>query len=232
MHAQLRIHHRVRVAAHAAGTGRVVDGLGLGPHELGQLRVGQVLARRMDRRAAVAVEGRLRQQLAGEPGALDHHAQIEALRVGQVVGLDPHRAARVGVAQQDAAAAARAQEAGVHGQAVAGQAVAAVVVEHGRDEVELHVRAVVGGQGRAYEAAGLGDVAGAGAAAATQEVVEGDLQLAGTVVAQARRAVAQGADDQVVLQVGAHPGQVGLHLDAVQAQVRGRADAREHQQLR
>src|SRR5690606_41701737 len=53
-------------------------------------------------------------------------------------------------------------------------------------------------QGRAHEAAGLGDVAGAGAAAPAQEVVEGDLQFAGAVVAQARRAMVQGADVQVI----------------------------------
>ena len=39
------------------------------------------------------------------------------------------------------------------------------------------------------------------------------------------------ADLQVVLQVGAHAGQVHLHLHAVLAQQRGGADARQLQQL-
>src|SRR3546814_6921902 len=78
---------------------------------------------------------------------------------------------------------------------------AAVVVEHRRYEVELDVGAVVRRQRRAHEAAGLGDVAGAGAAAAAQEVVEGGLQFAGAVVGHAPGRMPQRADVQVILQV-------------------------------
>ena len=91
---------------------------------------------------------------------------------------------------------------------------------------------VVAGQRRAHEAAGFGDVAAAGPAMAAQEPVESDLQFAGAVIAEPGRAVVKGADVQVVLQVATDPGQIGLHGEALCAQVRGRPDAREHQQLR
>src|SRR5690606_21988710 len=74
--------------------------------------------------------------------------------------------------------------------------------------------------------------AGAGAAAAAQVVVEGDAQFAGAVVGDPLGGAVQGADVEVVLQVGADPGGVVQHLDPVMSQVVGRADAREHQQLR
>src|SRR3546814_11590359 len=86
-----------------------------------------------------------------------------------------------------------AQVAGVQGVAVAGQAVAAVVVDHRGDEMQLDVGAIVGGERRAQECAAFGDVAGARPPAAAQEVVEGQLQFAGTVVASAPCLVLQGA---------------------------------------
>src|SRR5690606_13056616 len=132
---------------------------------------------------------------------------------GQVPRLDPRRIGRVRAGQGDAPAAARTQEAGVQGEAVAGQPVAAVVVEHRRDEVELDVGACVRRQRRADEAARLGDVAGPRAAAAAQVVVEGDAQFAGAVVGDPLGGAVQGADVEVVLQVGADPGGVVQHLD-------------------
>ena len=58
----------------------------------------------------------------------------------------------------------------MHGEAVAVQPVATMVVEHRRDEMELNVGPFVRGQRRAHEAAGLGDIAGAGTAAAAAPV--------------------------------------------------------------
>src|SRR5690606_16385240 len=99
----------------------------------GQACVVEVFAVREQRRAAPGGEGGPGQDVAGEARALDHHPQVEALRVGQVPRLDPRRIGRVRAGQGDAPAAARTQEAGVQGEAVAGQPVAAVVVEHRRD---------------------------------------------------------------------------------------------------
>src|SRR5690606_15432045 len=83
-HAQLRIDHRQFVAAHAAGAGRVVHAFGLGADEGGQACVVEVFAVREQRRAAPGGEGGPGQDVAGEARALDHHPQVEALRVGQV----------------------------------------------------------------------------------------------------------------------------------------------------
>ncbi len=139
---------------------------------------------------------------------------------------------RIGTGQGDAATAAWMQEAGVQGIAVAGQAMPAVVVEHRRDEVQLDVGAFVGGHWRTDETTGLGEIAGARPATAAQEVVDGGPQLAGAVIAHARHGMAQRADVQVVLQVAADLWLVQPYVDAVPAQFVGRADAREHQQLR
>src|SRR3546814_1076979 len=75
--------------------------------------------------------------------------EVEALRVAEVVGLDPRLVGGAVAGERDPAAAARAQVAGVQGVAVAGQAVAAVVVDHRGDEMQLDVGAIVGGERRA-----------------------------------------------------------------------------------
>src|SRR3546814_17244274 len=90
------------------------------------------------------------------------------------------------------------------------------------DEMQLDVGAIVGGERRAQECAAFGDVAGARPPAAAQEVVEGQLQFAGTVVASAPCLVLQGAYVEVVLQVGADPGAVGHDRAAVSTQLRFR----------
>src|SRR3546814_1544771 len=98
--------------------------------------------------------------------------------------------------------------------------------------MQLDVGAIVGGERRAQDCAAFGDVAGARPPAAAQEVVEGQLQLAGTVVAGAPGLVLQGAYVEVVLQVGADAGAVVHDRDDVSTQLRFRSDAGQHQQLR
>src|SRR3546814_264486 len=88
-HPQLRVDNRRVIAAHAARADRVVDGLGLGADELDQLGL---VARRPggeDRRAAVIVERLLREDVERDARAFDHDLEVEALRVAEVVGLDP-----------------------------------------------------------------------------------------------------------------------------------------------
>ena len=120
----------------------------------------------------------------------------------------------------------------MQGVTVAFEAMTTVVVEHRRHEVHLDVGALVGRVARAHERTGLGDVAAAGAAAAAQVIIECDLQLADAVVADRLGAMLQRADVEVILQVLTDLRRVGHHVDAVPAQLRRRADARQHQQLR
>src|SRR3546814_20635979 len=78
--------------------------------------------------------------------AFDHDLEVEALRVAEVVGLDPRLVGRAAAGERDPAAAARVQVEGVQGVAVAGQAVAAMVVDHRGDEMQLDVGTNVGGE--------------------------------------------------------------------------------------
>jgi hypothetical protein len=230
-HAQLAVHHRAIVAAHAAGADRVIDGFRLAPDEVGVLGIGADPALGEYRRAAERRERRLVEDLARQPRGLDHHLQVVAFRVAQVIGVDRDRLCRVGRVQAQPAAAARMQVAGVHRVAVAGQAMAAVVVEQRGHEVELQVAAFVGGEAAAHEAAGLGHVGAARSVAMAQPAQAGG-QFVEVVVAGLARVGVERADVQVVLQVGADAGHVGDHRDAVLAQVVGGAQPGQHQQLR
>ena len=99
----------------------------------------------------------------------------------------------------------RTQVAGVQGVTVAGQAVAAMVVEQGRDEMQLDVAALVRGERRAHEAAALRDVRRPWPVA-PQQVLESNGHVIESVVTYRFRALLQGADVQMVLQVCADAG--------------------------
>ena len=119
----------------------------------------------------------------------------------------------------------------MYGVTVTGQPVAAVVVEHRRDEMQLDVGPRIAGQRRAHEGAGFGNVAGAGAAMATQEIIERDAHLAQAVVADRLGAMLQRADVQVILQVAADTRCVHDDGNRQVSQVRRRPDAGKQQQL-
>ena len=72
-------------------------------------------------------------------------------------------------------------------------------------------------QEAAQEAAAFGDVAGAGAAPATHEVLPRDRDIAGAVVGDALRGVEQSADVEMVLQVAADAGRIVHDFEAVPA---------------
>ena len=106
----------------------------------------------------------------------------------------------------------------------------ALLGEHHGREVELHVGRVEP-VARAPEAARLGDVGGQRPAPLRLQQRDVLLRLG-----RLERGRIVGEEDdprvQVVLQVGADRGLVEAHLDAERAELVGRADAREHQQLR
>ena len=81
------------------------------------------------------------------------------------------------------------------------------------------------------EAARFGDI-GRSRSVAVQEVVPGDGDVAESIIGDWLRRLMQRADVQVVLQVRADTGQVEGNLKAMVAQVVGRADSGQHQQLR
>ena len=209
----------------------MIDGFRLAPDEVGVLGIGGDPALGEYRCAAERRERCLIENLARQPRGLDHHLQVVAFRVAEVIGVDRDRLRRVGRVQAQPAAAARMQVAGMQGIAVAGQAMAAVVVEQRGHEVELQVAAGVDGEAAAHETAGLGHVGAARSVAMAQPAQAGG-QFVEVVVAELARVAVERADVQVILQVGADVGHVGDHRDAVPAQMVGRAEPGQHQQLR
>jgi hypothetical protein len=119
----------------------------------------------------------------------------------------------------------------MHRVAVAGQAVASVVVEQSRDEMELQVATFVGRVTAADETAAFGDVGRAGTLASHQ-VLQRDCRVAETVVGNRLDAVLQRADVQMILQVRADARQILCDTNAVRAQMVGRTNAGQQQQLR
>ena len=119
-------------------------------------------------------------------------------------------------------------------EAVSARGTAAVVVHGDRQEVILQVRVLDTGAA-ADEAARL-EVAGGAQALAEEHPVDADLQLVPGLERRVERhrllAGVLDVDLQVVLQVLADARAVGRHRDAMGAQVVGRADAREQEQLR
>src|SRR5574343_276944 len=154
-HPALAVDHRIAVVvgAHLAGADRVVHRFRFFAHEGLEVGVGARGLAGEYFRPAVGVERRLRQQAARYFRRLDHHPQIEAVRVAEGSGLDARLVVHAVAGQVQAAAARRAQEAGVQGVARTGHAVPAVVIELRRHEMELDVRTRVLGQRGTPEAA-------------------------------------------------------------------------------
>ena len=231
MHAQARVDHVQRPVAHAAAADRVVDGVGVPADEgldLGvAARPGRLLA------PAATRQRRLLQELAHEPEAAHQAPQVALLlQEGRV---DQRRRQRIAAGQAHAAAALRPQHADVAGKAVPEHRGAAVVDQLADHEVQLQVGH---GLGRVApeKAAGLGEVAGQRPAPLLAPAPDVAHRAPGTGRRQAEQLVRAGhVPDlhhvRVVVQVHADARQLVLHRDAVLAQVVGRADAREHQQL-
>jgi hypothetical protein len=231
-HAQLRVDDGGVVAAHAAGADRVVDGFGLGPDIGDQFAVVQVVAPGWMGAPRYASKAGWARMSRDKLCAFEHHPEVDAFRIAEVVGLDPRVVGSTIACQCDAASTARAQITRMDGIAVAPEPMAAMVVEHRGNEMQLDVGAVVGRKPRSYERTGLGDVAGARASMAAQEIIEGDAQVAEPIVGHRLGRMSQRADVQVVLQVLADARKVGDDIDAEPAQLRRRADSGQHQQLR
>ncbi len=106
-----------------------------------------------------------------------------------------------------------------------------VILEQRRGDVELDV-----GRGhprpRVREEARLGDVGREPAAALDQVPQHVQRALGVEQRARTRAQPVPEPDDKVVLEIPPDARPVGCDADAVLAQVRGVADAREHQQLR
>src|SRR3546814_20244760 len=95
------------------------------------------------------------------------------LAVGEVIGLNAQWVQRIVRLQQQPSTAARAQGAGVQGEAIARQAIAAMIVELCRHDMEVPSGALLFGQSRAKEAAGFRDVSGS-PAKPREQLLQGD----------------------------------------------------------
>ena len=166
--------------------------------------------------------------------ALDQGRHV--LRVLQKSRVDQWGIVGVGAGQRDAAPAFRPHQRDVQRVAVPQVVLARVVVHDAGAQRQLNVGC---GRGRVgvQKALGFGHVAGehAGAFVAPFEDAahDGDEPAEGEAkgVAVGLGAVNQHGG-QVVVQVLPNAGQCVAHLNAVLLQVRGRADAGEHEQLR
>ncbi len=212
----------------------MVDGVGVVADELLDLRVALRISRRLGLHATVARERGLLQQLAHALEA-PHQARgvVLILQKGRV---DQRRHLWVGAGQAQRAAAPGAQQADVAGIPMAQHRLAAMVHQLAHHEVQLQVGD--GLLGAALdETAGFGEVGGERATALAPPFEEAFDHVHHAGPGQTEQVGELGRVDHhhhvgVVVQVGAHTGQVVHHADAVFAQVRRRADAREHEQLR
>ena len=165
------------------------------------------------------------------PGAQHGHVAL----VSEEIGIDHRRGGGIGAPQPHSAAALGPQYAGVEREAVRLHLFAAVILEHRGDEVPLHV-----GRGRIGhhrpEPARLGVAGGhhAGALAAVFDDGRRHPQRALERAADRRIAFRLPAGNIVdmVLQIAAHGGTIHHDVDPVGLEMLGRADARQHQDLR
>ena len=229
---QLRIEHRVRIAAHAAGADRMILRVGMGPDQstqrvlvVGAAAVHQPPAQRAQRRRVV--------DPLADPRARQHGLHVA--RVGQEVRIDHRRIAHVGAGQPNRAAAVRTQHADLQRVARPPMQLAVMLVDDAGAEMKLQVRPV---QRRIafQESARLGDVGGQQAALALAPGQHLRRHPGDHRQIDAEQPVGPdrdlGAVVDVVLQVGADLGAVADQGDAMLAQMRRRADAGRHQQLR
>jgi hypothetical protein len=235
-HAQIGIEHAIGVAAHAARADRMADRR----RRAAQVRVDVGVARRLRARcellAAIGVEHRLMADLARHAEALTQLRDVG--RRGEVVVLDAHRRVRIGRSQAHRAAALGVQDHRVDAPRVGVRLDQSGKIRGRGDRraaqheleighLELRARLDVALQTERHRRRGPG------AEEVRLEHRKRDAIVAHQVVERARfsAALPQQHALEVVLQVVAHR-QRDDRRDAHLAQMFGRPDAGEHQQLR
>ena len=206
----------------------MIDGRHVAADEVTQLRVGAHVGPGRELGLADLAHRLGVRDLPDQVDAPDQRVDVGP--VGQVAGVDQRPVPRVVAAQRNPAPAVHVHERDQDGHAAIGRVGQAAVAERHRQHVPLEVRSGQAGLA-ADEAAGLGDVgrhrAGMGELPAEQVLRPRQLGQA----LHAGRGP-QGGDDRMVGQVGTDTRAVHHHPDVVLAQVVGRADAGQHQQLR
>ena len=155
--------------------------------------------------------------------------------VVEEIGIDARALGGVGRGKAHRAPAFRAQHAGVQREAVSFHLFAPVILQHGRDEMPLHVGA---GRIRAHlpESArfGIGRRHDAGALAPVFDDRAGHARRPGERIADRDRAFGFPAGHvvDVILQAAAHGRFVALYSNAMLLEMVGRADPGEHEDLR
>ena len=215
VHPQLRVHHRGRVPAHPAGAGRVAVAAHAAPDVAAQPGAAAHVRARPHLSPGQLGQPGLGRGLADQPHALFQPVQVRpsASRPGSISGrvcgarsasrTEPRLSGRVTAATRAYPASGGWQPAGASGSRI-------------------------GNRCRSGPAARRARCARPARCAVRRRPRRG---CTGWPRSGTRAAIGQ-QDDRVVLQVGAHPGQVGHRVDAQRAQLAGRADAGQQQQLR
>ena len=232
-HTALRINHRLRVvgAAHAAGTTGVIGAFGMFADEGVKLFVALHIGPRLDLVFDEGFEGVLRKDLPGEANTGTEFLPILVLR--HVVEKDLRRVGRIARGQRDRPARGRPHRPHMRLKPVAFGGGLPVIAHSNRQEVILDIGIfnprLRPDEGRAFELvrrahAGFREQplrANHGLGKDVPVLVQRDWLAGGHLDIQFK----------VVLQVLAHTGAVGDHLDTMLCQMGRRADARQHQQL-
>ncbi len=189
----------------------------------------RIIVGQVDRMAVAKAKPRKRRagsDSVHQPNTLAQHSEIGG--IAQEVRVDGRRCDRIARGKPDRTAAFGTQHAGVARNAPVHGQLAAMIFEHGRDEMKLHVGC---GQirRRPPEAAGLGHRAGQHACAAASMFEEGSSQSPQASWRKAYRIAREGSpvgdEIDMVVQVGPDLGTFMHNIDPVVAEMLPRADA-------